>query len=667
MFVLRGWKPSKGFLLSTFAIVVGVFAALGASILMVLARWVGFYVQRGFGLFGWPGLLLMMGGVGFLIGLGVQKWGVELKGSGIPYVMEAMATRSGRIPLRIVPLKTIATALTIGVGGSVGREGPIVQIGATLGSFVGQLFHVSTKRVRILAACGAAAGISAAFNTPIAGTIFALEVILTTFTTRYFGTVVLSSVSASIVSRAIWGAEPAFRVPPYPLSHVGEIPIYIVLALLAAVVAVYWTKALALAEGAFFRKSVWQPFWLALGLMSTGFFSWLFQRPEILGSGLEHIGDLITKNVHLSIGLLLGLFVLKLVATAATTGTGNSGGFFAPSLFLGATLGAVLGALAHHLWPHIAPNAGAYAIAGMAGVFAASTRAPMTAVLMVFELSNDYHLIVPLLLVTALSTFVAEFLYHESIYTWQLSKRGVVLQGGRDLNILEGVAVQDIMVAEVHATSEDTTLAELSELMARTHWNGVMVLNNKNRLAGIVTITDLDSAIHRKLSPDTRVLEIATPFHRIQTVTSDDSMNDALLKMGERGFNLLPVVSSDDESLLVGMIERKDVICSYNKELARRADVRHRTQRHRLTLEGTEFVDVELSLDDHVVGMKVCDVARLLPYDSILVSIRREGKVLIPHGSTVLRVNDLVTAFVRTEDVEILLECFRRLHTGKSS
>ncbi len=606
--------------------------------------------------YGWAGILGLMSLVGLLSGFLLMHWGNDLKGSGIPYVIEAMAIRSGRIPSRIAPLKTLVTSLTLGAGGSAGREGPIVQIGASLGSFTGQLFHLSTKRVRILAACGAAAGIAAAFNTPIAGTIFALEVILASFTTRYFGTVVLSSVSSSIVSRMIWGTQPAFQVPPYPLSHVWEIPIYIALALLAGIIAVYWTKSLILVNSWFVKVHRILPVRTSLGLILTGGLAWVSHSPEILGTGLESIGQFATKNIQLSITTLVILLLLKILATALTIGSGNAGGVLAPSLFLGATLGGIVGILAHYMWPQIAINPGAYVIAGMAGVFAASTRAPMTAVLMVFELSNDYHLIVPLMLVTVIATFVAEAMFEESVYSWPLTKRGISIQGGRDLNVLEGLLVEDTMTRDFHSTSCNTTLAELSDLLLRTHWHGVMVLDEKGKLAGIVTINDLDKAVSKNLPSNTPISQFATPYAKLQRVYPDDTVGEALLQMGQRGFGLLPVVSHDDPYQPIGVMERKEIICSYNSALARRSEVKHRTQRQRLTLGGTEFIDIHLDSDHPAVGKTIKELGPFLPYDCILVSIQRKEAMLIPHGNTTLYEGDLLTAFVCSRDVEQLFE-----------
>ncbi|TNE50172.1 MAG: CBS domain-containing protein [Deltaproteobacteria bacterium] len=648
-----GWTVPKELQLSSLAIVVGMISALGASLLMWLILRLTALMHWGQQSFGWLGVLSLMGVAGFISGL-IMRRSCELRGSGIPYVMEAMAIRSGRVPFSIAPLKTLTTSITIGVGGSAGREGPIVQIGASLGSFVGQMFHLSTKRVRILAACGAAAGIAAAFNTPIAGTIFALEIILASFTTRYFGTVVLSSVSGSIVSRMIWGSQPAFQVPPYPLHHIGEIPIYIALAVLAAVVAVYWTKSLIRVDQGLSRLQRFFPLRTALGLVLTGCLAWAFARPEILGSGLESISVLARQNHELTIGVLASLLVLKILATALTVGSGNAGGVLAPSLFLGATLGGIVGTLAHKFVPGIAPNPGAYIIVGMAGVFAASTRAPMTAVLMVFELSNDYRLIVPLMMVTVLATFIAEGLFDESVYSWPLSKKGISLQNGRDLHVLEGLLVEDTMATDYHATPASTTLAELSDLFMRTHWHGTMVLDEDGKLCGIITVNDLDRAVANKLSPDTPISDIATPYHKLQVVYPDDTVGDALAEMGQRGFGLLPVVDREDPHRPVGMMERKELISSYNRALTRRSEVKHRTQRRRLTLDGTEFIDIPLHADHPVVGKTISELGPSLPYDCILVSIRRGDSMLIPHGNTTLQEGDLLTAFVCSQDVDKL-------------
>ncbi len=644
------------------AVVVGIGTGLGAvAFIWLLTRIHNLTVlaQDTIGLA--VGTILMMTLAGFLVGWMVERWASEAKGHGVPEVMEAVAIRGGRIRARVALVKILASSLTIGTGGSAGREGPIVQVGAALGSAVGQLFHFSEERVRTLVACGAAAGIAATFNSPIAGTIFAMEVILGSFTVRYFGAVVISSVTASIVSQIFLSSQPAFDVPAYPLAHLGEIPIYVVLGILAAVVAVLFIKVLYTAEGWFDRWQIGLPWKAALGMFLTALLGLLYPEQLILGSGLHALGEAIADNIDLTVGLLTALLVGKLLATTLTLGSGNSGGVFAPSLFMGAVLGGIVGQVAHGLWPDVAVNPGAYAIVGMAAVFSGAARAPITAVIIVFEMSNDYKLILPLMLATVLSTLLAELMFPDSIYTLKLRLKGISLDRGRDMDILEGVNVEEVMTRQIESVPTTVTLVELSDLFAATHSHGFPMLDGNGELAGIVTISDLDRAVHEEKPRRTVAAEIGTPRSRLLVATPNESVGEALARMGARGLGRMPVVSAEEPNYLLGMVKRGDIIRAYDIAVSRRAELQHRTKRMRVrNLDGTEFADIVIEKDDYVAGRSLQEIAQFIPKECILVSIRRGGHILIPHGDTVFKPGDAVTAFVQSSDVEAVRSLLRR-------
>jgi CIC family chloride channel protein len=385
-------QPPDSLVLVVTALFVGVGTGLGAVVFVWALQEVGGFVtwlQNEIGDI--IGLLVAMGLAGLLVGYMVDRWAKEAKGHGVPEVMEAIALRNGRIRPRVAALKVLASSLTIGTGGSAGREGPIVQVGSALGSTLGQLFHFSAERVKTLVACGAAAGIAATFNAPIAGSIFALEVILGRFTVRYFGAVVISSVSASIIARIYLSDKPAFDVPAYPFQP-SELPLYALLGVLAALVAVLFIRLLYWFENLFDEWS-WHPALKgAIGMLLTAAVALTLPGREILGPGLHFIGETIAEDISLSVGLMLALLLLKLLATCFTLGSGNSGGVFAPGLFMGALVGGILGTIAHGLWPDLARNPGAYAIVGMAAVFSSAARAPITA----FSLSSKCPMIINL-------------------------------------------------------------------------------------------------------------------------------------------------------------------------------------------------------------------------------------------------------------------------------
>jgi CIC family chloride channel protein len=510
---------------------------------------------------------------GLLVGPLVWFFAREARGHGVPEVMAAVALREGRIRPVVALVKSLASSLSIGSGGSVGREGPIVQIGSALGSAVGQWLRLSSNRVRNLVACGAAGGIAATFNAPIAGVIFALEVILGDFGVRAFGTVVVASVTASVVGRAAFGDVPAFAVPEYAIHSLWEFPMYVVLGLLAALVAVAYTRMIYWSEDLF---DAWRrvPPWAkpaiggaALGAMALlyGFLPGLdFDSvPHVYGVGYETIEASIRGE--LMIGALLALMLLKILATSLTLGSGGSGGVFAPGLFIGAMLGGGFGLLMNQLFPGLPAPPGAYALVGMGALFAGSSFASLTAVIIMFELTGDYKIVLPLMATVVVSTLVSRFLLKgESIYTLKLSRRGVRLRHGRVTDVLEGVRAADAMTREISTVTPSTPLEEVSSLFRQTNRHAFPVLDDQGLLCGIVSLTDL------KRATDSGGVVGDVMTTRLVTTYPDETLDTVLRRMGPRDLSRLPVVSREDQRRLLGVIRRNDLVRAYNLALARR-------------------------------------------------------------------------------------------------
>ncbi|MCA9935237.1 MAG: chloride channel protein [Ardenticatenaceae bacterium] len=652
-------QPPDSLVLVLTAVLVGIGTGLGAVFFVwLLARIHDGTVWMQDAIGETIGLLLVMALAGIVVGFMVNRWAREAKGHGVPEVMEALALRNGRIRTRVAAVKVLASSLTIGSGGSAGREGPIVQVGAALGSSIGQWFHFSAERVRTLVACGAAAGIAATFNAPIAGAIFALEVILGKFTTRYFGAVVISSVSAGIIGRIFLSDAPAFIVPAYPLHNFWELPIYIVLGVLAALVAVLFIRSLYWLEGLFDGWRVPMSLKTGLGLTLTALVGIYFLPDrEVLGPGLEFIGEAIAEDITLSLGLMASLLLWKLVATGLTLGSGNSGGVFAPALFMGAVLGGMVGTLAHSAWPDVAANPGAYAIVGMAAVFAAAARAPITAVLIVFEMSNDYKLILPLMLATVLSTLLAEHLFSESIYTLKLKLKGISLQRGRDLDLLQSMQVREAMTANPFVVQMNTPLTKLGDFFQQTHSHSFPVVDEGSRLVGMVSLRDYDRAIEQGECDGRTVIQIATTGNLL-IAFDDEPLGNAIQRLGVRGINKMPVVTRAEPERVIGVIRRSDIVKAYNVALMRKAKGQFDEDRARLRLvDNTEFLEVEIPPHSPAAHQPLAKLACELPHDCVVVSIRRHGAVIIPHGDTVLQPGDLVHAFLRRSDEMQLRTC----------
>jgi chloride channel protein, CIC family len=359
---------------------------------------------------------------GLIYGPLVSCFAPEARGHGVPEVMYAVNRLGGRMRPQVPVVKSLASAVCIGAGGSVGREGPIVQIGSALGSLTGQALGLSESQLPLLVACGAAGGISATFNAPIAGVFFALELILRNFETRSFGLVVLSSVTADAIGRAVFGSHPFLTLPSFNFSSPLELLLYAGLGVAATVVGLTFVRVLY--HGEDLADRLWRgPQWLrpAAGGVLLGLL--LLAVPEMYGVGYPVLQLAVAG--HYAILVLLGLLVAKIFATSLTMWIGGSGGVFAPSLFMGAMLGAAYGAVAHHLMPGLAAAPGAYALVGMGAVFAAAARAPITAVIIIFELTGDYRIILPLMFAIVVATAIANELTDDTIYTLKLRRRGI--------------------------------------------------------------------------------------------------------------------------------------------------------------------------------------------------------------------------------------------------
>lgn len=503
---------------------------------------------------------------GLLVGLLVYFFAREAKGHGVPEVMEAVAVKGGVIRKRLVVVKSLASAICIGTGGSVGREGPIVQIGSAIGSSIGQILQVSADRMRTLVGCGAAAGIAATFNAPIAGSMFALEIILGDFGLATFSPIVISSVTATAVSRHYLGDFPAFIVPNYELVSAWEFPLYISLGLFCAVIAFIFIKALYRVEDLFDAVSFPEYLKAGVGGLILGVAGMVF--PQILGVGYGAIDLSLVQE--LSWWLLLLLVVIKILATSITIGSGGSGGIFAPSLFLGAMAGGFFGVMVHGIFPNITASPGAYGIVGMGAVVSATTHGPLTAILMLFEMTGDYKIILPLMITCIVSSLAVQKLLKESIYTLKLIRRGVDIREGREVNILKSIKVEDVMNSSVETVPEGMGLERFSHMASKSKYNSFPVIDAAGRLAGILSFNDYSDAIFNEDLLDLIIArDIATK--KVVTVTTEDNLYRALERITHKDFSIMPVVSPEDQLKLEGVLTRRDIIGAYDKAIIKKS------------------------------------------------------------------------------------------------
>ena len=503
---------------------------------------------------------------GMVVGPLVYFLAREAKGHGVPEVMEAVALRKGVIRKRVVLVKSLASAVSIGTGGSVGREGPIVQIGSAIGSTIGQLLNVSAERIRTLVGCGAAAGIAATFNAPIAGSMFALEIILGDFGLATFSPIVISSVVATAVSRHFLGNTPAFIVPPYRLVSAWELPLYVLLGLFCALVAVAFTTTLYKTEDVFDGFKFPEYLKAVVGGLILGLIALLF--PHILGVGYPAI-DLALAG-RLSWWFMLLLVAFKILATSTTIGSGGSGGIFAPSLFLGAMAGGFFGNGIHALFPDTTASAGAYSIVGMAAVVGGTTHGPLSAILILFEMTGNYRIILPLMIACIISSVAAGQLLKESIYTLKLARRGVNIRAGKEVNVLRAIRVEEAMNPNVETIAENLTLGTLAEKISKSKYNSFPVVDDQGHLTGILSYLDYqDVVFDRDLENLVVAKELATP--KVVTVFQNDTLYTALEKISAKDFSILPVVSPSDPRKLLGVVTRRDIMGAYNKAVLTKA------------------------------------------------------------------------------------------------
>jgi CIC family chloride channel protein len=505
---------------------------------------------------------------GLIVGPLVYFLAREAKGHGVPEVMEAVTLRSGIIRKRIVIVKSLASAISIGTGGSVGREGPIVQIGSAIGSSLGQVLRISEDRIRTLVGCGAAAGIAATFNAPVAGSMFALEIILGDFGLATFSPIVISSVVATAVSRHFLGDFPAFLVPAYQLVSAWELPLYVVLGFFCALVAVTFTTVLYRAED-FFEHLKFPGYLKAcLGGLILGFMG--LQFPHILGVGYAAIDMALMQK--LAWWVLLVLVGFKILATSITIGSGGSGGIFAPSLFMGAMAGGFFGSAVHHLLPELTASPGAYSIVGMGAVVSGTTHGPLSAILILFEMTGDYKIILPLMIACIISSLASGQFLKESIYTLKLARRGVNIRAGKEVNVLKSIPVSDVMNPEVETIPENISLGGLAEKISKSKYKSFPVVDQEGRLTGIVTHYDYrDVVFDEDLKDLVVVKDVATPM--VVTVSIDDNLYDAMEKITSKDFSLLPVISDLESRQLLGVLTRRDIISAYNRAITKKPAV----------------------------------------------------------------------------------------------
>ena len=545
------------------ATVIGGLTGLGSVAFILLIR----FFERLFfgGIFPAMGsshylifLIPLLGGL--LIGPLIQRFPTEAKGDGVPSAMETIALHGGIIRSRTVGLRTLTAAVTIGSGGSVGREAPIAQIGAAIGSIVGQFLKVTATRMRIFVACGAAGGIAAVFNAPIGGVFFSLEVLLGDFSAATFAPIVIASVISTAVARQLLGNVLIFQVPAYILSGFQDLVISAILGAFCGLAAVFFMRGLESAEKYFSSSPI--PIWAraAVGGGITGLIAIFF--PHVLGTDATTLDAAFEGTFPWFLLLLIGY--LKIVATSFSLGSGGSGGVLGPAIFIGGILGALVGNVANIWFPGHVGFIGGYALIGMAAFLAPVIGGPITSILILFEMAGNYAIILPLLVAVVNAMLVAYQFSRYSLYTHKLHEKGIDLVSGREESILKQIRVADVMREKFHTVSPSESFGNLATFFFSSKIDYLYLIGRQGDLVGVVSLADLRPHLKEEsLWPLVCAQDVATldPV----AVMPSESLLDALNKFTYRNVAQLPVVSDPHSRKLIGVVRRSDLLEGYQK------------------------------------------------------------------------------------------------------
>jgi CIC family chloride channel protein len=605
---------------------------------------------------------------GLIVGPLVYFFGKETKGHGVPEVMEAVALRGGRIRSRVMVLKAFVSAVTIATGGSVGREGPIVQIGSSLGSSLGQWLRLGQERLKVLVACGAAAGIAATFNAPIAGVMFTVEIILGNYAITTLVPLIMSSVMATIVGRWYFGDIPAFEIPHYGLESPWEIGPYILLGIACGAVAVGFIKVLYFSEDFADKIPLKGWFKTPLILLLVGVMVMYF--PQVYGVGYDTITQVL-KGELLWYMLLL-LIPIKMLATSVTLAAGGSGGVFAPSLFLGAVFGGLFGTLMHSLFPDVVLSSGAYAVVGMSAMVAGTTHAPLTAFLVIFEMTGHYKLILPLMLCSILASFIASVIKKDSIYTLKLTRRGVDLSQGMEVSIMQTTQVRDVMNRDMVVLDESMAFNDLLQKVINSNQPYFYVKNTEGNYQGSFNVHDVKEVLNEESLVGVVVAKDLVPISLSPAIEMDATLAQCMRKLSIYEMEELPVVDNEHSNKLIGRVGRRDIINIYNREILRQGSLGLKFIQGKLPgkFPTQNFVDLPDGCEINLIPVTPSMQGQTLQgldirhtYEVTVVAINRSGErgereVLIPAPEEILKKGDMLVVIGNGDALKHLKDAF---------
>lgn len=679
-------KTTENLIMITLAIIIGALAGLGAVGVRALIKEISFAFFSGDGNIleniaaaPWYIKLLMPVLGGLIIGPVIHFFAPEAKGTGVPEVMHSVLAQSGHIRRRVAFVKALVSSISIGSGGSVGREGPIVQIGASIGSTVGQFFKIPARRVKTLIGCGAAAGIAAAFNAPVAGALFAVEIILMDYAVAQFSPIVVSSVMATVISHAFAGDFPAMQaVGEHFLHSPWEIGAYFLFGSICGVFSYIFINVLYSYIDVW-DKSVKIPdyFKPAAGGLVIGAVAIFF--PQIMGVGYEAINIVLNEGTMPYMGVFSGkvnaalganafwlvaltLVFVKIFATSTTLASGGSGGIFAPSLFIGAMLGGAFGFAAHSASPDLIAPPATYALIGMGGVVAGTTRAPITAIITIFELTKETSLILPLMIVSIMSAIVSSKFSSESIYTMKLLMRDVKVRKSPEINIMKSIYVRDVYSAKFESTPQSANFAEIVEAVASSDMSFVSVRRDHGgEFVGVVSLRQMKGMLFE--SETLKYVCVADDIadKSIARVYLDEDCRSVLKKMRRCKYNALPVVDPKS-GVQIGLARLFDIVAAYESEIEKidvASDLAHlitmsNREKDVRFLEGYEIA--EIPAPQIFVGktIKELNIRSVFGVDVLSIKAQSESRGsirAIPQSDYAFVKDDLIVVAGRVEDI----------------
>ncbi|WP_051305848.1 chloride channel protein [Desulfogranum mediterraneum] len=554
------------------AVVIGFLAGLGA----VLFRWLidfeiglfwageGDFVERyQQAHWGWRLTAPMLAGL--LLSPLLLRLAPEVRGPGVPEVMSALTHHDGIIRHRVTLLKSLSTATFIASGCSVGREGPIVQIGSSIGSTLTQLLRLGPDQRRLAIVCGAAAGIAATFQAPMAGTLFAVEILLFDLEVASLSNIVIASVTGTVVSKAIWSDETLFQIPFFTLSHPGELLLYVLMGVVAGFFSLLFMAYVFTLPKLFAALRI--PKWLAPATagLAVGAIGLLY--PQALGVGYETINQALHGNSTLA--MVAVLLVAKLLTTGLCVGSGMSGGIFVPSLFLGAMLGCLFGHLADLFWQDLPLSAAHYGLVGMGAIVTGTTLAPITAILTIFELTYNYQVILPLMAACIPSLIVVRLFHGFSIYETKLLLQGIRIVRGHDANRLRALQVRETMCREYQVLREHTPFEQLVSQIIESPFPHFMVLDEEDGLVGVLSLRDIRSRLADPAYRGEGVSAAQLMTREVVTVREDQNLEDAFRLFAKGNFSFLPVLAGDRAEKVVGYLKKDDLLVAYDQHILR--------------------------------------------------------------------------------------------------